>query len=76
MEAKNMIRQKECRSVWSQYGSAAEDEETVSSQDSCVTSHPRVNRDGEFDYDLEDIMVMDAIWLLVDMRARIRVNKG
>ncbi|KAF3494111.1 hypothetical protein DY000_02052952 [Brassica cretica] len=76
MEAKNMIRQKECGSVWSQYGSAAEDEETVSSQDSCVTSHPRVNRDGEFDYDLEDIMVMDAIWLLVDMRARIRVNKG
>ncbi|CAF1926324.1 unnamed protein product [Brassica napus] len=49
------------------YGSAAadEDEETVSSQDSCVTSHPRVSRDGEFDYDLEDIMVMEAIWLSV-----------
>ncbi|KAG2268578.1 hypothetical protein Bca4012_070811 [Brassica carinata] len=49
-----------------EYGSAAdEDEETVSSQDSCVTSHPRVSRDGEFDYDLEDIMVMEAIWLSV-----------
>ncbi|KAJ0257206.1 E3 ubiquitin-protein ligase DA2L [Hirschfeldia incana] len=49
-----------------EYGSAAEeDAETVSSQDSCVTSHPRVSRDGEFDYDLEDIMVMEAIWLSV-----------
>lgn len=48
-----------------EYGSAAEDEETVSSQGSCVTSHPRVSRDGEFDYDLEDIMVMEAIWLSV-----------
>ncbi|KAJ4916011.1 RING/U-box superfamily protein [Raphanus sativus] len=49
-----------------EYGSAAEeDEETVSSQDSCVTSHPRVSRDDEFEYDLEDIMVMEAIWLSV-----------
>ncbi|CAH2037227.1 unnamed protein product [Thlaspi arvense] len=48
-----------------EYGSAAEDEDIVSSQDSCVTSHPWVNRDGEFDYDLEDIMVMEAIWLSI-----------
>lgn len=49
-----------------EYGSAAEeDEETVSSQDSCVTSHPLVSRDDEFEYDLEDIMVMEAIWLSV-----------
>ncbi|KAG2305396.1 hypothetical protein Bca4012_061872 [Brassica carinata] len=48
-----------------EYGSAAEEEETVSSQHSGVTSHPRVSRDGEFDDDLEDIMVMEAIWLSV-----------
>ncbi|KAL1224142.1 E3 ubiquitin-protein ligase DA2L [Cardamine amara subsp. amara] len=49
--------------VDTEYGSAAEDEEIVSSQDSCSTSHLRVTRDGQFDFDLEDIMVMEAIWL-------------
>ncbi|CAH8252594.1 unnamed protein product [Arabidopsis lyrata] len=48
-----------------EYGSAAEDdEEIVLSQDSCLLpSHPQVTRDGQFDFDLEDIMVMEAIWL-------------
>ncbi|ESQ35090.1 hypothetical protein EUTSA_v10008156mg [Eutrema salsugineum] len=53
-----------------EHGSAADDEETVSSQESCVTSHLRVNRDGEFDYDLEDIMVMEAIWLSIQESQR------
>ncbi|CAN7021153.1 unnamed protein product [Brassica rapa subsp. trilocularis] len=61
-----------------EYGSAAaeEDEETVSSQDSCLTSHPRVSRDGEFDYDLEDIMVMEAIWLSVQQEPGSQMNNS
>ena len=52
--------------------SVVEHEEIVSSQDSCATSmfRPppptvRTNRDDEFDVDLEDIMVMEAIWLSI-----------
>ncbi|XP_023552167.1 uncharacterized protein LOC111809924 isoform X2 [Cucurbita pepo subsp. pepo] len=58
--------------------SPAEDEETVSLQDSCMTqirSPPppipiRSNRDDEFDLDLEDIMVMEAIWLSIQEKGR------
>ncbi|XP_010498058.1 PREDICTED: protein SIP5-like [Camelina sativa] len=50
--------------VDTEYGSAAEDDgEIVSSEDSCLLSHPQVTRDGQSDFDLEDIMVMEAIWL-------------
>ncbi|CAA7056668.1 unnamed protein product [Microthlaspi erraticum] len=45
-----------------EYGSAAEDEEIVTSQDSCVTLQPG---DGELDFYLEDVMVMEAIWLSI-----------
>ncbi|OIW19905.1 hypothetical protein TanjilG_28776 [Lupinus angustifolius] len=51
--------------------SVVEHEEIVSSQDSCATSmvrpspSARTNRDDEFDVDLEDIMVMEAIWLSI-----------
>ncbi|KAH7519539.1 hypothetical protein FEM48_Zijuj08G0047800 [Ziziphus jujuba var. spinosa] len=51
--------------------SHVEGEEIISSQDSCSASmfrsppSPRVNRDDEFDMDLEDIMVMEAIWLSI-----------
>ncbi|KAJ4976683.1 hypothetical protein NE237_001789 [Protea cynaroides] len=46
-------------------------DEIVSSQDSCAmptirqSSRSRQNRDDEFDLDLEDIMVMEAIWLSI-----------
>ncbi|OMO74585.1 hypothetical protein CCACVL1_16584 [Corchorus capsularis] len=55
-----------------QYSSVAArssgEEEIVSSQDLQTASiirqpsHPRANRDDEFDIDLEEIMVMEAIW--------------
>ncbi|XP_022931335.1 uncharacterized protein LOC111437560 isoform X1 [Cucurbita moschata] len=61
--------------------SPAEDEEAVSLQDSCMTqirSPPppipirsnRTFRDDEFDLDLEDIMVMEAIWLSIQEKGR------
>ncbi|XP_043701795.1 E3 ubiquitin-protein ligase DA2L-like isoform X2 [Telopea speciosissima] len=49
-----------------------EDDE-MSSQDSCVvpsimqSSRSRQNREDEFDMDLEDIMVMEAIWLSIQV---------
>ncbi|MED6187524.1 hypothetical protein PIB30_077255 [Stylosanthes scabra] len=56
-----------------------EHEEIVSSQDSCATSMfippppvARTNRDDEFDVDLEDIMVMEAIWLSIQEKGRQR----
>lgn len=58
--------------------STTESEEIVSAQDSCVTSavrqhsHLRGNRDDEFDLDLEDIMVMEAIWLSIQESGRHR----
>ncbi|ONI12180.1 hypothetical protein PRUPE_4G148900 [Prunus persica] len=56
--------------------SPAEGEEIVSSQDSCAVSMfrqpppPRVYREDEFDLDLEDIMVMEAIWLSIQENGR------
>jgi hypothetical protein len=58
--------------------SVIEPDEIVSSQDSCATPmvrpHPatRANRDDEFDVDLEDIMVMEAIWLSIQENGRQR----
>ncbi|XP_015888840.3 E3 ubiquitin-protein ligase DA2L isoform X1 [Ziziphus jujuba] len=58
--------------------SHVEGEEIISSQDSCSASMfrspppPRVNRDDEFDMDLEDIMVMEAIWLSIQENGRQR----
>ncbi|CAL0310719.1 unnamed protein product [Lupinus luteus] len=56
--------------------SVVEHEEIVSSPDSCTTSmvrpppSARTNRDDEFDVDLEDIMVMEAIWLSIQENER------
>ncbi|CAL8150555.1 unnamed protein product [Prunus armeniaca] len=56
--------------------SPAEGEEIVSSQDSCAASMlrqpppSRVYREDEFDLDLEDIMVMEAIWLSIQENGR------
>ncbi|CAL0326461.1 unnamed protein product [Lupinus luteus] len=58
--------------------SVVEHEEIVSSQGSCATSmvgppsYARTNRDDEFDVDLEDIMVMEAIWLSIQENGRQR----
>lgn len=58
--------------------SAIEHDEIVSSQDSCATPMvrpppaARANRDDEFDVDLEDIMVMEAIWLSIQENGRQR----
>ncbi|XP_044474048.1 E3 ubiquitin-protein ligase DA2-like [Mangifera indica] len=55
-----------------------EGDEIVSIQDSRATpfirqpSHPTQNRDDEFDLDLEDIMVMEAIWLSIQENGRQR----
>ncbi|XVF04474.1 hypothetical protein REPUB_Repub05bG0086000 [Reevesia pubescens] len=54
------------------------EEEIVSSQDSQAVSiirepsHPRASRDGEFDIDLEEIMVMEAIWQSIQENSRQR----
>ncbi|XWS10237.1 hypothetical protein CRYUN_Cryun39dG0058100 [Craigia yunnanensis] len=65
-----------------QYSSVAArtsvEEEIVSSQDSQAASmirqpsHPRANRDDEFDIDLEEIMVMEAIWQSIQENGRQR----
>ncbi|XVF18333.1 hypothetical protein REPUB_Repub11eG0012500 [Reevesia pubescens] len=65
-----------------QYSSVAarssDEEEIVSSQDSQAASmirqpsHPRTNRDDEFDIDLEEIMVMEAIWQSIQDNSRQR----
>ncbi|XP_028783113.1 E3 ubiquitin-protein ligase DA2L [Neltuma alba] len=58
--------------------SLVEGEEIIASQDSCaapiVRPPPaaRANRDDEFDIDLEDIMVMEAIWLSIQENGRQR----
>ncbi|KAK7244002.1 hypothetical protein RIF29_38817 [Crotalaria pallida] len=58
--------------------SAVEHEEIVSSHDSCTTSmvrpqsFARTNRDDQFDVDLEDLMVMEAIWLSIQENGRQR----
>ncbi|XP_021287565.1 uncharacterized protein LOC110419025 [Herrania umbratica] len=65
-----------------QYSSVAAqssgEEEIVSSQDLQAASmirqpsHPRANRDDEFDIDLEEIMVMEAIWQSIQENSRQR----
>ncbi|KAI4333401.1 hypothetical protein L6164_018221 [Bauhinia variegata] len=61
--------------------SVVEGEEIVSSHESCATPMvlpppppppPRANRDDDFDLDLEDIMVMEAIWLSIQEGSRQR----
>lgn len=57
---------------------SVEGEGNVSFQDLCATpmirqpSHRRANGDDEFDLDLEDIMVMEAIWLSIQENGRQR----
>ncbi|XP_010540125.1 PREDICTED: uncharacterized protein LOC104813978 isoform X2 [Tarenaya hassleriana] len=54
------------------YNSHVEDGEVVSSQDACSASAvrrppcPRGYRSDEFNVDLEDLMVMEAIWLSIE----------
>ncbi|KAL1064032.1 hypothetical protein V6Z11_D13G183400 [Gossypium hirsutum] len=65
-----------------QYNSIADrspgEEEIFSSQDSQAASmigqrsHPRVNRDEDFDIDLEEIMVMEAVWQSIQENSRQR----
>ncbi|KAF7836532.1 E3 ubiquitin-protein ligase DA2L [Senna tora] len=58
--------------------SVVEGEEIVSSQDSCVTPMirpppaSRSNRVDDFEFDLEDIMVMEAVWLSIQESGRQR----
>ncbi|XP_054812347.1 E3 ubiquitin-protein ligase DA2L-like [Prosopis cineraria] len=58
--------------------SVLEGEEIITSQDSCVTPvirpppAARSNRDDEFELDLEDIMVMEAVWLSIQESGRQR----
>ncbi|KAA8524083.1 hypothetical protein F0562_010486 [Nyssa sinensis] len=61
-----------------EYSPVAEGEEIVSSQYTSAAStirqppRPRHNRDDGFDLDLEDIMVMEAIWLSIQENDRHR----
>ncbi|KAA3486634.1 protein sip5-like isoform X1 [Gossypium australe] len=65
-----------------QYNSIADrspgEEEIFSSQDSQAASmigqrsHPRVNRDEDVDIDLEEIMVMEAVWQSIQENSRQR----
>ncbi|KAK8507452.1 hypothetical protein V6N13_141474 [Hibiscus sabdariffa] len=54
------------------------EEEIFSSQDSPAASmigqpsHPRASRDDEFDIDLEEIMVMEAVWQSIQENSRHR----
>ncbi|KAK3426870.1 hypothetical protein EUGRSUZ_F03204 [Eucalyptus grandis] len=56
--------------------SPVDEEEIVSADQSYSTSisrqppHLRTNRDDEFDLDLEDIMVMEAIWLSIQEKGK------
>ncbi|CAN1335552.1 E3 ubiquitin-protein ligase DA2 [Linum perenne] len=60
-------------SAVSPYAVAVETEEIVSSRPSTRDPVlPIPNRDGEFDLDLEDIMVMEAIWLSIQENGRPR----
>ncbi|KAI8552313.1 hypothetical protein RHMOL_Rhmol06G0257000 [Rhododendron molle] len=58
------------------FTSAVEGEEIVSLEEQYSSIRPslrpRQNRDDEFDLDLEDIMVMEAIWLSIQEKGRIR----
>ncbi|KAI8011700.1 E3 ubiquitin-protein ligase DA2 [Camellia lanceoleosa] len=55
------------------YSTGEVDEEIVSSQEPPRQSlRPRQNRDDEFDLDLEDVMIMEAIWLSIQESGRHR----
>ncbi|KAL7218483.1 hypothetical protein ACSBR2_011693 [Camellia fascicularis] len=55
------------------YSTGEVDEEIVSSQIPLRQSlRPRQNRDDEFDLDLEDVMIMEAIWLSIQESGRQR----
>ncbi|KAL3503011.1 hypothetical protein ACH5RR_037460 [Cinchona calisaya] len=65
-----------CSTAAPSFSSAVESDEIVPSQESCATPvvrqplRPRQNREDEFDLDLEDIMVMEAIWLSIQENSR------
>ncbi|KAL6999254.1 hypothetical protein U1Q18_000415 [Sarracenia purpurea var. burkii] len=56
------------------FASSVEGEEIVSLQEPCPSTRqsirPRQNRDDEFDLDLEETMVMEAIWLSIQENGR------
>ncbi|XP_052177988.1 E3 ubiquitin-protein ligase DA2L-like isoform X2 [Diospyros lotus] len=58
------------------FTSSLEGDEIVSSHEPCQSMRqplrPRQNRDDEFELDLEDIMVMEAIWLSIQENGRHR----
>ncbi|CAN1179182.1 E3 ubiquitin-protein ligase DA2 [Linum perenne] len=63
-------------SAVSPYAVAVETEEIVSSRPSTRDPVlPIPNRDGEFDLDLEDIMVMEAIWLSIQVNVASSISK-
>ncbi|CAI9787693.1 unnamed protein product [Fraxinus pennsylvanica] len=65
-----------CSTAAPSFSSKVEGEEVVTSLEPCASSaigppsHPRQNREDEFDLDLEDIMVMEAIWLSIQESGR------
>ncbi|CAI9754950.1 unnamed protein product [Fraxinus pennsylvanica] len=65
-----------CSTAALSFASAVEGEEIVTSQASGAASavgplsRPRQNREDEFDLDLEDIMVMESIWLSIQESGR------
>ncbi|KAL2466720.1 RING/U-box superfamily protein [Abeliophyllum distichum] len=65
-----------CSTAAPSFASAVEGEEIVASQESFAASamgpplRPRQNREDDFDLDLEDIMVMEAIWLSIQESGR------
>ncbi|KAL3364330.1 hypothetical protein AABB24_013208 [Solanum stoloniferum] len=67
-----------CSTAAPSFTSAVEGGEVVTSQETCAaptTRQPqrmRQNREDDFDLDLEDIMVMEAIWLSIQENGRNR----
>ncbi|KAL7129326.1 hypothetical protein ABFS83_13G059300 [Erythranthe nasuta] len=65
-----------CSTIAPSFASTIESEEIVASHESTSTSvvrpplRQRQNREDEFDLDLEDIMVMEAIWLSIQEDGR------
>ncbi|KAF3681024.1 E3 ubiquitin-protein ligase DA2L [Capsicum chacoense] len=67
-----------CSTAAPAFASAVESGEIVTSQETCaaptIRQPPRMrqNREDDFDLDLEDIMVMEAIWLSIQENGRNR----
>lgn len=63
-----------CSTAAPSFASAVEGGEVVTSQETCAAStirqpqRMRQNREDDFDLDLEDIMVMEAIWLSIQVK--------